>query len=153
MRRALRFKLTTQGRRLMVVRIFASHLQALDPATEIQPDDLLPHHYRRIAPYLYSPGEITALMAAAGRLGTLRDLARVIWRTASGAHADADARPTLERMAAQLASRGELTFAQERAEQPDAQDDAGERVGDDQQRLGHVQRARRVAQPAGAPCR
>ena len=49
----------------MVVRIFARHLAALDPATEVPPEDMLPHHYRRIAPYLYSPGEITALMAAA----------------------------------------------------------------------------------------
>ena len=51
----------------MVVRIFARHLAALDPATEVPPEDMLPHRYRRIAPYLYSPGEITALMAAAGR--------------------------------------------------------------------------------------
>jgi integrase/recombinase XerD len=43
------------SRRLMVVRIFARHLAALDPATEVPPEDMLPHHYRRIAPYLYSP--------------------------------------------------------------------------------------------------
>lgn len=49
----------------MVVRIFARHLRAPDPATEIPPEDILPHHYRRIPPHLYSPGEITALMAAA----------------------------------------------------------------------------------------
>ena len=55
------------SRRLMVVRIFARHLAALDPATEVPPEDMLPHHYRRIAPYLYSPAEMTALMAAAGR--------------------------------------------------------------------------------------
>ena len=30
----------------MVVRIFARHLQALDPATEVPPEDVLPHHYR-----------------------------------------------------------------------------------------------------------
>lgn len=42
-------------------------------------------------------------------LGNLRDLARIIWRAAPHAHADA------ARMAAQLASRGELTHAQERA--------------------------------------
>ena len=52
----------------MVVRIFARHLAALDPATEVPPEDILPHHNRRIAPYLYSPDQITALMAAAGRL-------------------------------------------------------------------------------------
>src|ERR1700726_4950479 len=56
------------SRRLMVVRIFARHLKTMDPATEVPPWDLLPHRGRQIAPYLYSPGEIAALMAAAGRL-------------------------------------------------------------------------------------
>ncbi len=31
-----------QNRRLMVVRIFARHLLALDPATEVPPEDMLP---------------------------------------------------------------------------------------------------------------
>jgi integrase/recombinase XerD len=31
------------ARRLMVVRIFARHLQALDPATQVPPMDVLPH--------------------------------------------------------------------------------------------------------------
>lgn len=44
-------------------------------------------------------------------LGTLRDLAKVVWRAVPGLHADPDA----TRMAAQLASREELTYAQERA--------------------------------------
>jgi integrase len=123
MRRALGFKLTTQGRqlmsfiefceargaghvatelalawatqtvrdsgdavyhsrRLMVVRIFARHLAALDPATEVPPEDVLPHHYRRIAPYLYSPGEVAALMAAAGRLAP--PLRAATWQTLIG---------------------------------------------------------------------
>jgi integrase/recombinase XerD len=123
MRRALGFKLTTQGRhlmsfigycearhaqrittdlalawatqtsrgssdevywsrRLMVVRIFARHLKALDPATEIPPGDVLPHHYRRIAPYLYSPGEIAALMTAAARLRP--PLRAATWHTLIG---------------------------------------------------------------------
>jgi integrase/recombinase XerD len=95
MRRALGFKLTTQGRlllgfvgyleqqgvtritteaalawatatphsadqvwwsrRLMVVRSFARHLQALDLATEVPPDDVLPHHYRRQVPTCIRP--------------------------------------------------------------------------------------------------
>ena len=38
----------------MVVRIFARYLQALDPATEVPPTDVLPHAYRRTTPYLYS---------------------------------------------------------------------------------------------------
>ena len=66
----------------MVVRIFARHLTALDPATEVPPEDMLPHHYRRIAPYLYSPGEITALMAAAGRLAP--PLRAATWQTLIG---------------------------------------------------------------------
>ena len=70
------------SRRLMVVRIFARHLAALDPATEVPPEDMLPHHYRRIAPYLYSPGEITALMAAAGRLEP--PLRAATWQTLIG---------------------------------------------------------------------
>jgi integrase len=70
------------SRRLMVVRIFARHLAALDPATEVPPEDILPHHYRRIAPYLYSPGEITALMAAAGRLAP--PLRAATWQTLIG---------------------------------------------------------------------
>ena len=123
MRRALGFKLTTQGRqlmsfiefceargaghvttelalawatqtvrdssdevyhsrRLMVVRIFARHLAALDPATEVPPEHVLPHHYRRIAPYLYSPGEVAALMAAAGRLAP--PLRAATWQTLLG---------------------------------------------------------------------
>jgi hypothetical protein len=32
------------SRRLMVVRIFAWHLAAVDPATEVPPEDTLPHH-------------------------------------------------------------------------------------------------------------
>jgi conjugative relaxase-like TrwC/TraI family protein len=46
-------------------------------------------------------------------LGTLRDLARTIWRAGPGARPDA--RAELARMAARLVSLGELTHAQERA--------------------------------------
>jgi integrase/recombinase XerD len=53
------------ARRLDVVRIFARYLKALDPATEIPPDDVLSRRYRRITPYLYSPNEIVALLLAA----------------------------------------------------------------------------------------
>lgn len=56
------------SRRLMVVRIFARHLAALDPATEIPAEDILPHHYRRITPHLFTPAEITALLDAADML-------------------------------------------------------------------------------------
>ncbi|MFI5800481.1 tyrosine-type recombinase/integrase [Streptomyces sp. NPDC051677] len=51
-----------------MARIFARHLHALDPATQIPPADLMPQRYRRIAPHLFTPEEITSLMAAAAAL-------------------------------------------------------------------------------------
>jgi integrase/recombinase XerD len=54
--------------RLCVVRGFARHLATIDPASEVPAKDLLPGHRPRIAPYIYTDAEITALMAAAGKL-------------------------------------------------------------------------------------
>jgi integrase/recombinase XerD len=71
-----------QARRLDVVRIFARHLQALDPATEVPPDDVLSRRYLRIQPYLYSPAEIAALMSVAGVLRPA--LRAATWRTLIG---------------------------------------------------------------------
>ena len=56
------------ARRLMVVRIFARYLRALDPATQVPPMDVLPHAYRRTTPYLYSAQQLADLVGAAGRL-------------------------------------------------------------------------------------
>jgi integrase len=67
------------SRRLMVVRSFARHLKALDPATEVPPADILPHHYRRITPHLYPPDQIAALLAAAAALRP--PLRALTWRT------------------------------------------------------------------------
>ena len=71
-----------QARRLDVVRIFACHLQALDPATEIPPDDVLSRRQWRIPPYLYSPAEVTALMSAVG--GLQPAIRAATWRTLVG---------------------------------------------------------------------
>lgn len=54
--------------RLSVVRGFATYLHTLDPATEIPPTDLLPWHHHRPTPYLYSEGDIAALIEAAATL-------------------------------------------------------------------------------------
>lgn len=54
--------------RLRVVRGFARHLQALDPATEVPPAGLLAGRNRRAVPYLYSAAEVGALMAATASL-------------------------------------------------------------------------------------
>jgi len=70
------------ARRLDVVRIFARHLQPLDPAAEVPPEDVLDRRQWRIAPYLYSAQEVTALMTAAR---TLRPAFRAVtWRTLIG---------------------------------------------------------------------
>jgi hypothetical protein len=52
-------------RRLSMVRQFARYLATVDPASEIAAKDLLPARQPRVAPYIYSPQEITAVMAAA----------------------------------------------------------------------------------------
>ena len=52
------------SRRLAEVRLFARHLQTLDPRTGVPPADLLPARARRATPYLYTPQEIAALMHA-----------------------------------------------------------------------------------------
>jgi integrase/recombinase XerD len=55
--------------RLAAIRPFARYLAALDPGTEVPPAGLLGGPVsRRAVPYLYSPAEITALMAAAGAI-------------------------------------------------------------------------------------
>ncbi len=56
------------ARRLGVVRGFARYLATIDPRTEVPPRDLLPVREQRLAPYIYSPAETRALMAAAGAL-------------------------------------------------------------------------------------
>lgn len=53
------------ARRLVAVRGFAKHMAAFDTTTEVPPADLLPYRSRRAVPYLYSPADIAALMAAA----------------------------------------------------------------------------------------
>jgi integrase len=51
-----------------IARGFARHLATVDPASEVPSKDLLPATRPRIAPYIYTDGEIAALMAAAGEL-------------------------------------------------------------------------------------
>jgi integrase len=56
--------------RLSVVRGFAAHAHALDPAHELIPADLLPQRPRRAVPYLYSAAEIRALLDASSVIPT-----------------------------------------------------------------------------------
>jgi integrase len=54
--------------RLSVVRGFAVHLHALEPAHQVPPRGLLPRRCRRRVPYLYTDREVNALIQAAGVL-------------------------------------------------------------------------------------
>ena len=56
------------GKRLCVVRGFARHLKAFDPATEVPSADLLHWQECRAVPYIYTDEDIAALMAAARAL-------------------------------------------------------------------------------------
>lgn len=55
-------------RRLSVVRGFAQYRSASDPRTQVPPLALLPHRFRRKAPYIYTDDEIGRLLDAAARL-------------------------------------------------------------------------------------
>lgn len=54
--------------RLRIVRHFAQHLRAGDPRHEVPPQGLLPHRFRRRAPYVCSRQEVRQLMQAARQL-------------------------------------------------------------------------------------
>ena len=57
--------------RLAAVRPFARYLAAVVPGTQVPPRGLLPGPVsRRAVPYLYSPGEVTALTGAAAAIGS-----------------------------------------------------------------------------------
>ena len=59
--------------RLCVVRGFARYLHAIDPAVEVAPVGLLPRRHHRPIPYLFTPAEIAALLAATDTIrSTLR---------------------------------------------------------------------------------
>lgn len=56
------------ARRLGVVRGFAQFLSASNSRTEIPPAGLLPFHYKRKPPYIYSDTEVRNLLCAARRI-------------------------------------------------------------------------------------
>lgn len=54
--------------RLSKVRLFAKHLSAQDPRTEVPPTGLLPRGYSRRQPYIYTDDEVDRLLRAARNL-------------------------------------------------------------------------------------
>lgn len=57
-----------RAQRLGMVRRFARYLHTTDPAHEVPPRGLIPPGRSRPAPFLYSPDQVVALMAAARQL-------------------------------------------------------------------------------------
>jgi integrase/recombinase XerD len=70
--------------RLRMVRCFAQYLSTENPRTEIPPAGLLPHHYHRRAPYIYSDEEIKRLILAATQLSSTRGLRPYTYATLFG---------------------------------------------------------------------
>lgn len=65
---------STQAARLAFVRRFAAWRSATDPRTQVPPEGLLPHRYRRKPPYIYSDDEIGRVVLTAGELASPRGL-------------------------------------------------------------------------------
>ena len=72
------------AQRLGVVRDFARYLSAFEPRTEVPPAELLPHRYRRRAPYLYTDQEIQKILAATLELYPPSGLGRWTYHTLIG---------------------------------------------------------------------
>jgi len=77
-------KPTTWASRLALVRRFARYCTAIDPRTEIPPDGLLPHRYRRRRPYVYKDEEIRRLLLAARRVPSKQGLRSLTYETLFG---------------------------------------------------------------------
>jgi integrase len=58
---------TVWGRRFVVARGFARYLSGIDPRTEVPPAGLIPIRRQRRPPFIYSEGDVAALMDGARR--------------------------------------------------------------------------------------
>lgn len=74
----------TQAWRLSFVRRFARWHAAIDSRTEVPPESLLPHQYRRKPPYIYSDDEIERLVRVAAALPSSLGLRRWTYSTLFG---------------------------------------------------------------------
>jgi integrase/recombinase XerD len=70
--------------RLGMVRRFAQYRSATDTRTEIPPQDLLPHRYRRKPPYIYRDDEVAGLIQAAQQLPSPLGLRAATYSTLFG---------------------------------------------------------------------
>jgi integrase len=72
------------AKRLQMVRGFAQYLSAVDRRTEIPPQGLLPHRYRRRSPYIYRDEQIEQLIEAAKKIPSLKGLRPYTYSTLFG---------------------------------------------------------------------
>ena len=72
------------ARRLSMVRVFARFHSAVDPRTEIPPQNLLPFRYRRRPPYIYDDSEISKLLNASSHLRSAIGLRALTYSTLFG---------------------------------------------------------------------
>jgi site-specific recombinase XerD len=73
-----------QAHQLSRVRLFTEYLSGIDPQTHIPPRDLLPAHYQRRTPYIYSERQIHNLIAAAKQLTSATGLRAHTYATLLG---------------------------------------------------------------------
>ncbi len=74
----------TWASRLGMVRRFASWCSGTDPRTQIPPQGLIPYHYYRTPPYIYSDDEIDRLIRAASKLPSSNGLKASSYATLFG---------------------------------------------------------------------
>src|SRR5690625_1641853 len=79
------------ARRMDAVRIFAKHQHALDPATQIPPETAARRRYQPREPNVFTPAQITALMAATAMLSP--QFRALTWRNLIGLLAATGMRP------------------------------------------------------------
>jgi integrase len=70
--------------RLSVARQFALFVSAIDPSTEVPEPGLLPYHYQRKRPHIYTNDQVVQLMAAASRLRPTNGLRATTYSTVIG---------------------------------------------------------------------
>jgi integrase len=70
---------STWGRRLGMVRLFASWLYSMDTLHEVPPQALIPSHCRRKQPYIYNDGEISRIIETASLLSSKNGLREITY--------------------------------------------------------------------------
>lgn len=62
---------STWGAQFIIVRLFSQWLHGLDAAHEVLPRGLVPYHYCRTHPYIFSPAQIVAIVEEAAQLPSI----------------------------------------------------------------------------------